>query len=487
MDWEAIAYFISVKIVWSPFLIILYLAAGFYFSFRTGFLQLRMLPRMLRTVLEGADSSRGISAFQAFSMTISGVIGTGNIAGTAAAIYMGGPGALFWMWLIAFFGAASSFVEATLAQLWKVEIDGQYRGGPAYYIARGLGAKWYAILFALAAIPCCGLLLVGLQANNIAVAFRNVWVINPWVLAAGIAGLMAYIIFGGIRRIAKISQVLAPFMAGAYLLLALIIIALNLPALPGVLKSIFASALGLEPLFSGLLGSALAWGVKRGIFSNEAGQGTMPHTAAATEISHPAKQGLIQALAVYMDTLLICSATGFMILLTDCYNVRGPGGELLVNHLPQAEMGAAYAQAAVSTILPGLGGPLIAIFLGFFAFTSIPVYFYYAESNLAYIFSRGRMLRRFLTFLLRIISVVFVFFASVFPAEAAWILGDIGVGLMAWLNLGAIILLRKPALALLADFKAQLKAGKEPVFDPRSFHYPNLGLWRHIHDHYRRF
>ncbi len=482
MDLICLIKLINAKIIWSPFLIALFLCSGIYFTLRSGFLQIRLLAPMIKAVFNTKGSSSGISALQALFMAVSGTVGTGNIAGTAIAIYMGGPGALFWMWLIAFLGAASAFIEAVLAQLWKVEIDGEYRGGPAYYIEYGMGLKAYGIFFALAAIPCCGLLFTGLQANNIAIAFKNAWQIPSIFTGAVIALLTAYIIFGGIKRIAGVSQIAAPFMAGGYLILAFIIILVNFQALPRVLGEIFKGAFGLGPAFGGIMGHAIAWGIRRGTFSNEAGQGTIPHSAAATEVSHPVKQGLAQTLAVYIDTLFVCSATGFMVLLTDCYNVLDLNtGRLIINNLPQAEMGAAYVQAAISTVFHGWGGSLVAVFLGFFAFTSIPVYFYHAESNLTYLFNKKPKLRGVFIFILRAAGIVFVFLSAVSPTEAAWALGDMGVGIMAWINIIAIIILHRPALILLEDFEGQLKAGKDPVFNPASFALPNTALWRKIY------
>lgn len=456
--------FINTKIIWSPALVGLCLGCGLFFSLRSRFLQLRLLKPMLATVFKRDSSQKGISAFQAMSVAVSGSVGTGNISGTATAIYAGGPGALFWMWVIAFLGAATAFVESTLAQIWKVELDGQYRGGPAYYIQRGMGKRGYGVLFSLAAVPCCGLILCGVQANNIGISIQNVWDIPPWAIGLGLSICVALIIFGGMGRIARISEIIAPLMAVSYIVLALVVIIVNIQALPGLLKTIVGSAFGRDPVFGGLCGSAVAWGVKRGLFSNEAGQGTAAHSGAASEVSHPAKQGLIQGMVVYIDTILVCSATGFMLLLTNCYNVADPNGGYLVLNLAQSQAGPAYAQAAVSSIFPGQGGWIIAVFLGFFAFTSIPVSYYNAETNLAFLCPKNRGLRHFLTFILRVCCVSFIFVSTLSSADSAWGLGDIGIGVMAWINLIAILILHKQALGALWDYESQLKQGKDPVW-----------------------
>ena len=312
-------------IVWSPPLIALCLGAGLYFSIRTRFMQVRGFREMLRQVFSGRTSAAGVSPFQALSMSLSGRVGTGNIAGVATAIAFGGPGAVFWMWMVAFLGASTAYIESTLAQIYKEKDDqGLYRGGPAYYIEKAMGVKWYAWLFALTTAIACGLLLPGVQANSIGAGLNNAWGIAPSVTAAALVVALGFIIFGGVRRIAAFAQVVVPFMAVAYLLVALTIMFINIDQVPAMVALIFNSAFGLEAGFGAVLGLAVEWGVKRGIYSNEAGQGTGPHHAAAAEVSHPAKQGYVQAFSVYVDTLLVCSATAFMILSTGMYNVLSP-------------------------------------------------------------------------------------------------------------------------------------------------------------------
>ncbi len=465
------------SLIWSKALIALCLGAGLYFSIRTRFMQVRGFGEMLRLLRDGRQSAAGVSAFQALAMSLSGRVGTGNIAGVATAIAFGGPGAVFWMWMVAFLGASTAYIEATLAQIYKEKDDlGQYRGGPAYYIEKAMGQKWYAWLFAVATVISTGLLLPGVQANSIALGMSNAWSITPTATALGICLALAFIIFGGVKRIAHFAQLVVPFMAAAYLLVALSIMFINAEQLPGVLALILSSAFGTEAAFGAVLGLAVEWGVKRGIYSNEAGQGTGPHPAAAAEVSHPAKQGYVQAFSVYVDTLLVCSSTAFMILSTGLYNVVAPEGGMLVEALPGIEAGPGYTQSAVETVLPGYGAGFVALALLFFAFTTIVAYYYMAETNIAYI--NRKVHRPWMVLALRIGIIAAVYYGTVRGATVAWALGDIGVGMMAWLNIVAILILQRPALAALADYERQKKAGTEPVFDPEALGIRNATFWR---------
>ncbi|MBC5991924.1 alanine/glycine:cation symporter family protein [Pontibacter cellulosilyticus] len=461
-------------IVWSNALIILCLGAGIYFSVVTKFLQVRYLREMVRLLFKGEASKKGISSFQAFTVAIAGRVGTGNIAGVATAIAMGGPGAIFWMWMIAFLGSASAFIEATLGQIYKETKEGQYRGGPAFYIEKGLGVKWYAVVFAIATVISMAFFLPGVQSNSIASSVNTAFDIPVAVTGGVITFLLALIIVGGVKRIGKVAEVVVPFMAGAYILMSVVIILMNIAEVPAVVSLIFRSAFDIEPAFAGVFGMAISWGVKRGIYSNEAGQGTAPHAAAAAEVSHPAKQGLVQAFSVYVDTLFVCTATAFMILFTGQYNVVNPEGGFLVENLPGIPFGPEYTQSAVNTHFPALGSGFVAVSLFFFAFTTIMAYYYIAETNLSYLNTKGN---KWMIWVLRVLLLGAVFYGSVKTAESAWMLGDIGVGIMAWLNVIAIILLRKPALRALKDYQAQRKAGLDPVFNPQQLGIKNADLW----------
>lgn len=464
-------------IVWSPVLVYLCLGVGLYFSIRTRFMQVRGFAEMIRLMFEGEKSPSGVSSFQALTMSLSGRVGTGNIAGVATAITFGGPGAVFWMWMVAFLGASTAYIESTLAQIYKETDDsGQYRGGPAYYIEKCMGVRWYAWLFALVTAIATGLLLPGVQANSIATAVENAWGVAPAVSAAVMVVLLGFIIFGGVKRIAAFASVVVPFMALAYILVALVITIINIDQVPGMIALIFKSAFGLEAGFGAVLGLAVEWGVKRGVYSNEAGQGTGPHPAAAAEVSHPAKQGYVQAFSVYVDTLLVCSATAFMILSTGKYNVQAPDKSMLVNNLPGMETGPGYTQAAVEAVLPGFGASFVALALMFFAFTTIVAYYYMAETNIAYI--NRKIHRPWMLLVLKFMVIGAVTYGAVRSAGVAWDLGDIGVGLMAWLNIIAILIIQKPALLALKDYEAQKKAGVDPVFDPERLGIKNADLWR---------
>lgn len=452
------------------------LGTGLYFSIRTRFLQVRHAVHMMKLLFGGSMSARGVTSFQAFSLAVSGRVGTGNIAGVATAIAMGGPGAVFWMWVIAFLGASSAYIEAALAQIYKEEIDGQYRGGPAYYIQRGLKMKWYAVLFAGATILATGLFLPGVQANSIGVAVQNAFSVPPLVTGCAVTALLGLIIFGGVRRLALAAQLIVPFMAVGYVAVAALVIVVKFAEIPAVVALIVKSAFGVGPAFGAIVGLAISWGVKRGIYSNEAGQGTAPMAAAAAEVKHPAAQGLVQAFSVYVDTWLVCSATAFMILLTGKYNVASPAGGFIAENLPGIASGPAFTQAAVDHVIPGVGSAFVAIALFFFAFTTLMAYYYYAETSLAYLQGHARSPRLFNA--LRVIFLIVVLHGTARTADLAWAMGDIGVGLMAWLNIIAILLLAKPALACLRDYEAQLGAGREPRYIAKDNGVDNAVHWR---------
>ena len=462
-------------VIWSPALIFLCLGVGLYFSLRSRFLQLRHIKHMITLMFQGGATDAGVSSFQALTMTLAGRVGTGNIAGVATAITFGGPGALFWMWVVAFLGASSAFVESTLGQVYKEKINGEYRGGPAFYIEKGLGVKWYAWLFAIVTIFSCGLLLPGVQANSIAASLDIAFGLNPNVTAAILAVLLSFIIFGGVKRIASFSSMVVPFMALGYIIVACVIIAINIEKLPAVILLIWKSAFGLEAGFGAILGQAIMRGVKRGVYSNEAAQGTGPHASSAAAVSHPVKQGLVQAFSVYIDTLFVCSATGFMLLITGLYNVQGVDGAALYTGIAGVAAGPGYVQTAMESMMPGFGNYFVAIALFFFAFTTIIAYYYIAETNIAYI--NRKIHRPWLTFLLKLCLMASTVYGTIRTADLAWGLGDIGVGLMAWLNIIAIVLLHKKAFASLKDYETQNAQGIDPQFDPVRLGIKNADYW----------
>ena len=479
------------NVVWSNWLVYLCLGAGIYFSLRTKFSQIRNLKEMVHLLFAGEKSEEGISSFQGFCTALAGRIGTGNIAGVATAIAWGGPGALFWMWAIAFLGAGSAFAESTLGQLYKEKHDGQYCGGPAYYIEKGFGkkgwAKAYGMLFAIVTVISIGVLLPGVQSNSIAAAVNNAFGVNVTITGVALVILVGVVIFGGIKRIGSAAEFIVPFMGGIYILMALIIIIVNIGYLPHVLALIFKSAFGAEATFGGILGSTIAWGVKRGVYSNEAGQGTGPQASSAAEVSHPAKQGFVQAFSVYVDTLFVCSATGFMILMTDNYTTFNADGSVLYNAgtaYTVDQIGPAYTQGAVNTLINGFGAAFVAIALFFFAFTTLMAYYYIAEVNVNYIIKRltgkGNVMA---THVLKVVLLGMTFYNTVKTSDLAWAMGDIGVGLMAWLNIIAILALSNIAMKCFKDYERQLKEGKaseDITFDPVSLGIKNADFWENL-------
>jgi AGCS family alanine or glycine:cation symporter len=495
------AFFVWLNgIIWSNALIALCLGAGLWFTVRTRFMQVRGFAEMCRLTVTGQKSDAGVSSFQALAISMAGRMGIGNIAGVATAIAYGGPGAVFWMWVMGFLGASTSYVESTLAQIYKEkDAEGRYRGGPAYYIEKAMGLKWYAMAFALATIVATGFLLPGVQANAIADSVSNVLcdggtgcaavggtgALKLWI-GLGVAAVLATIIFGGIKRIATFAEVVVPFMALAFILMAVVVMIANAGKVPAMFADIFSSAFGAHAAFGAIIGQAVAWGVKRGVYANEAGQGTGPHAAAAAEVSHPAKQGYVQAFAIYFDTMLVCTSTAFLLLSTGMYNtfrvVKEEGRETLVavfTGVPglQPSEGAQFTQAAVESVLPGWGAGFVALALFFFAFTTIMAYYYMAETNLTYV-AGVRKPHPLAILLLRLGIVGMVVFGAYHNAAMAWTLGDIGVGLMAWLNIVAILILQKPALLALRDYERQKKLGLDPTFDPEALGIRNAGFWK---------
>ena len=463
------------NIIWSDALIYLCIFTGFYFSIKYKFPQIIYFKDMIRLIFHNNKSQKGITSYQAFSLALSGRVGTGNIAGVATAIGMGGPGAVFWMWLIAILGSSSAIIEATLAQMYKEEKDGQYRGGPAFYITKGLESKVFAWTFAIVTIVATGFLLPSIQSNSISVAIHSAFNISPYYVGIGIVLILAFIIIGGIQRISVVAKYVVPIMAGLYILMALIIIGLNIQEIPAVISLIFKSAFNLDASLGAVVGAAISWGVKRGVYSNEAGQGTAPHAAAAAEVGHPVEQGLVQGFSVYIDTLLVCTATAFMILFTGQYNVTNPNGGFIVQHLPGIESGPIFTQYAVSTVFPAIGSAFVAIALTFFAFTTIMANYYIAETNVSFIqsYKTAKLLKN----LLRVAILISVFIGCVTTAKTAWTLGDIGGGLMAWLNLIAILLLRKKVDIVFKDYHILRKQNRNPKFDNSKYKIPNMDFW----------
>lgn len=443
-------------IVWSPALVVLLVCAGLYFSIRTRFVQIRKVPVMLRLLKPSRKSGQGISSFEAFCLTLSGRVGTGNIVGVAMAIAIGGPGAVFWMWMVALLGASTAFVESTLAQLYRFKHGGIWRGGPFSYIKDGLHCKWLAVVFAIVTIVGSGLFCTTVQTNSVAGAMSNSFNIGPVWGGALMALLIALVIIGGAKRIAKVAAVVTPFMAIGYMLTALAVLAFNWRGIPAAFGSIFTNAFGINPICGGILGSTIAMGVKRGLFSNEAGQGTGAIPSASADVGHPVEQGLAQSFSVYIDTLLVCTATALMIITTGCFNVIDrTSGEMLVANAP--ELGANYVQftqAATDTVIRGFGGVFVCVSLIFFVFTSLMAYCFYSESSILFLCSNiGERKAKFFVICFKVLFLAAIMFGAFTEADLVWTLADVGVGIMVWINVICIAILSPKAFDSLKEYE----------------------------------
>ncbi len=445
--------------IWTYVLIGVLVLCGLWFTWKTKGVQFRMIGEMFRLLADSATSGtdnlddsnknhRHVSSFQAFAVSVATRVGTGNLAGVATAIAIGGPGAIFWMWVIALLGSATAFVESTLAQLFKQRHKDSFIGGPAYYIRKGLHQEWMAILFAILITITFGLSYNSIQSNTICGALHEAFGWNPLVVGIALSVLALVIVFGGIHRIAKVSSVLVPLMAIGYFLLAVVIVVMNIEHIPYVLKVIVTDAFGLEQGLGGALGATIMNGVKRGLFSNEAGEGSAPNVAATATVSHPVKQGLIQALGVFTDTLLVCSCTAFVILISGLYNV------------PELN-GIALTQAALGSEIGAAGPMFIAVAIFLFAFSSIIGNYYYGEANIRFMTSNTTVLIVYRVFS----GGVVVMFGAMASLEMVWNLGDLCMALLTACNLVAIITLGKYVFRLLADYRQQKRNGiKEPTF-----------------------
>lgn len=469
--------------IWATPLVVVCLLLGVYFTVRTKFVQLRHIKTMVKLLIgkDGADSEKGFSALQSFAVTVGGRVGIGNIAGVGVALNLGGPGSIFWMGLLALLGSASSFIESSLGQAYKIDLDGEFRGGPAYYIEKGLHMKWYAVLIAAATILGLGICVPGLQTYNAVEAFNNAFGWNRYVIGAIICALVLYSITGGLKRLGRVSEVITLIMTLGYITISLIVVFLNIGKLPEIFGLVFSSAFGSNALFGGVLGSTISWGVKRGIYSNEAGMGSAAIASGSASANHPAEQGLIQAASVFVDTLLVCMLTASMLLFTNSYNVINEAtGELIVENLPGIEGGVGYAQAAIEQTLPGLGAALLSVAIFFFAFSSIIAFYHYAESHLLYLLPKGNLnLKTISIWVFRMVFIASTYIGVTNAGEFLWNLADLGIGVMAWLNLIAIFLLQNHGFKILKDYDSLVKAGLPINFDPDRAGLPNVSdVWR---------
>ena len=437
--------------IWTYILLAVLVGCGLYFSVRTRFVQFRFIGEMFRLLGEGAVSGtkgKHINSFQAFAVSVATRVGTGNLAGVATAIVLGGPGAVFWMWLIALIGSATAFVESTLAQLFKRKSTDSFIGGPAFYILHGLHSKWMSRLFAVLLIITFGLSYNSIQSNTICNAMDEAFGFDPMVVGIVLTALSLFVVFGGIQRVAKVSSVVVPVMAIGYFLLAFFVVVANIRLLPDVFRLIFSDAFGVHQVAGGGIGATMLYGIKRGLFSNEAGEGSAPNVAATAAVSHPVKQGLIQALGVFTDTLLVCSCTAFIILVSGLYSSPELNGIRLTQQALHSEIG-------------DVGTYFIATAILLFAFSSIIGNYYYGEANIRFLTSKRSVLT-----LYRLLSGgAMVMFGALATLEIVWDLGDVCMALLTACNLVAIVLLGRFAFRLLDDYIRQKREGKNPTFN----------------------
>lgn len=451
--------------LYSKFLIVLLILTGLYFTIRTGFIQIRMVPEAIRVIQEkGKEGS--LSSFQALMIATASRVGTGNIAGVSTALVLGGSGAVVWMWIMCLIGGASAFIESTLAQIYKRKDGSIFKGGPAYYIETALHARWLGIIFAVLLILCFAFGFNGLQAFNIASSFEY-YVPNfsdsyvPMIIGIILAFISAILFFGGAHKISKVSSILVPIMASIYIVLGLIIFFANIGKVPEVLAVCFSEAFDFQAIFGGFAGSCMVIGIKRGLFSNEAGMGSAPNAAAAADVSHPVKQGLVQVLSVFIDTLIICSTTAFIVLLGGQFKT---GGELT---------GIALVQQSVASQFGETGIHIVTVAICLFAFTSVIGNYFYAEANIKFISENPIVMHIF-----RVFAILMVFIGAQVSMQTAWDLADVLMGLMATVNIIAIVLLGRIAIDALKDYQRQKKQGKEPVFKASDIGLHDTELWK---------
>ncbi|MCG9745600.1 alanine/glycine:cation symporter family protein [Shewanella sp. Isolate8] len=443
--------------LWGSVLIYVLVAAGVLFTLRLGFIQLRMFGHGTKLVLQGREKTNGISSFQVFCTSMAARVGTGNMAGVAVAITVGGAGAVFWMWLIALLGMATAFIESTLAQVYKVkDSDGQYRGGPAYYMEQGLGKRWMGSLFSILLIIAFGFAFNAAQANTMTDALNNAFGLDKTMVGLVIVAVAAYIISGGLKKVAKASELIVPVMAVAYLAIALVVLVMNLEQVPAALAYIVKSAFGWEEAAGGAMGAMMA-GIARGLFSNEAGMGSAANIAASASPNpnHPASQGFVQMIGVFVDTIVICSATAAIILLSGVLDAPGE------------QKGIGLLQLALTNEVGGWAAYFVAFAIILFCFSSIIANYSYAESNILFLSKSKKVLYTF-----RALVLAMVMAGSVASLQLVWNFADVSMGLMALVNIAAIVMLSKVAFAVIKDYELQLKAGKVPTFD--AAHFPEL-------------
>lgn len=458
--------------LWNP-LAYVALAVGFITTAATAGVVFRRFPDMLKGIFEKKDEDTGTSPFQALMMTMAGRVGVGNIAGVAIAVFAGGPGALFWMFFSAIFSTGTAFAETVLGQVYKKKIEGEYRGGAPFYIEAGLKKKWLAVLAAIVFIVSFTLFIPGIQANSLASGVEGAFGIPTWVTGVSLIVMLAIIAIGGTERIAKTCQLIVPILGAFYIGFAIYVLIVNYDQIWGITEMVFASAFGYDAVFGALLGTSVAWGVRRSLYSNAAGSGESAFASSSASVSHPVKQGLVQAFSAFA-TIVIAMATGVMLLVTQAYNVANPSGGFVIEHLPGIEEGTPFTQAAIDSVIPGFGPGFIAIALFFFAFTTLVSYVYVIQTNLAYL--RGTSKGPIAWFCLALL-LGSIYYGSVSSAGLIWAIGDVAYAAIAWLNIAVILLLLKVVMRVTKDYDRQKKLGLDPVFDPAEAKVTNAEYW----------
>lgn len=461
-DLTSFIEYVDDDIIYPYVLVIVLLGLGLYFTVRSDFVQFRFFGEMFRVIKGEVESDKkGVSSFQAWTISTASRVGTGNMAGVALAIAAGGPGAVFWMWVVALVGGATSFIESTLAQVYKVKDGDTFRGGPAYYMQMALRSKWMPVLFSVLITLTYGFIFNAVQTNTMSVAFNESFGLSRLLFGLVVAAVTGLVIFGGLKRVANFTRAIVPVMAIVYILVALVTLVLNITEVPNMIGMIFSHALGFKEITGGALGAVIMQGVKRGLFSNEAGIGSAPNAAATATVTHPAKQGLVQTLSVFTDTLLICSATAFMILISGAWQSSAESD------------GIRLTQEALNSLIGGWGGPFVGISILFFAFSSVIANYYYGESNILFHTGSKMTLQIY-----RALVVLMVLFGAVTSVPLVWSLADLFMALMAVTNLIAIAILGKIAFAVLKDYTEQKKQGKNPVFKKSSIPWlKNVEYW----------
>lgn len=470
------------NLLWSAPMAYTVLGLGAILTLAMKGVQFRRMPDMIRQLREGSHETGGLSSYQALVMALASRVGVGSIAGVATAIGAGGPGALLWMAVTGLVGCTVGYAEATLSQVFKRRVTDEDRrqagediGGMPYYIRHGLNLPKIGGLIALLGLVGYGFLFPGFQVSTIAASSERAFGIPPVVPALLVTAMIGAVIFGGTTRIVKVTQVLVPFLAVGYLILAFTVIAVNIEAVPEAISLIVRSAFGQEPMLAGMAGAAVAWGVRRAVFASSNGLGEATFAAAAARTSHPGKQGLVQTFSIYIDVLLICMATGLMIVVSGSYNVTDASGTVRIDNMGNIPVGPNWVQASIDTLANGWGAGFVAVAVLLFGFACLLAYFYVASSNLLYLLD-GKKGPGW-SLLLKLGTLTIVFVGSIVPAETIWAIGDIGLGLITWVNLACLVLLTPLVYKVYRDYERQRRLGLDPVFDPKALGIKGADFW----------